>query len=114
MTPEEEQRYEAEREMIERMYPDANFDICFTLNELDEVVSEKKVVIIKMTHNCYCYDDCPRQNEFIVVKNDGDGITTKMLVEALIRNDYDPECNHRFLELFEKVNDVTFTPFFGS
>ena len=113
-TEEDIKKMEEENDVVAAMFPDANFQVCIGLEELDEVVSNKDQVVVKTTHICYCYDSTHRNNGFYIVRNEGWGITTKMLIEGLIQDGFHPECNHCFLEGFDKVNDITFSPFFGS
>jgi hypothetical protein len=110
----DEEEDEREIKLIEEMFPDAKFTICIDSKELDDVISNKDTIVIMEKHTCYCYDDNPRNNDYIIVKNKGNGITNKDMINAMIENNYDPKCNHRFLEMFSKVNDVTYEVWFGS
>jgi hypothetical protein len=49
----------------------SEFIVCLEPEELNECVSNQGVVILKLAHTCYCYQNCPRQNEYLVVRNEG-------------------------------------------
>jgi hypothetical protein len=83
---------------------------CLEDDDMEKIMFHNKCVI-KLKHSCYCYDDSHRLTEFIFVNKPV--ITGRDIVQAL--EDYDTKhCNHVFLEILEKINDVTVEPWFGS
>ena len=106
--------YTEEYKLLKRMFPGANFIISMNIEELDQVLSKKDSIVIKIPYLCYCYKEKPRTTDFIVVRRRGKGITIRNMIEAMVKEDYNPRCAHKFLDLFEKVNDVTFEANFGS
>ena len=107
--------FEKEMEALDRIFPDANFTICIGLAELDTVISNDDVIVIKIDHECYCYDQNPRKADIIVVYNKtGEGITNKDAIDSMIEYGYDPACNHVFFEGFKHVADCIFKTYFGS
>jgi excinuclease UvrABC helicase subunit UvrB len=106
--------YETEWKIIQQMFPDAKFTISIALEKMNKIITNNDIVVIQLIHNCYCYEDNERKNEYVLVKNDGNGITYKNLIDALIKEQYDPNCSHYFLENFYFINEITLEPFFGS
>jgi len=109
-----EEQYEEMFEEIDRLFPDAKFGISTTfLPILDELLTDKKQIFISNSRNCYCWDgiDVPKQ-EFFEIK--GEKITYKYLLNELIRLDFNPECNHNYLEIIDKVSDIQYSLFLGS
>lgn len=91
-----------------------NFTNDIEETEMNEVISNKRHVVVKIKHNCYCYDNNPRRTMFFVVSSEGNGIRVRDLVNKLTEERYEAKCNHQFLEGFDRVNDITFEAFFGS
>lgn len=112
----DEVAYEREQRVIEEMFPSSKFHVCITVAGLEKVLSNEPQIIIKCSHNCYCYDNAPRNTDYIVVKGNGNPITVKDAVKEMCRRRFDPGCNHNFLEAFWKTknSEVQFEPFFGS
>ena len=108
------EQYEYEMEQIELMFPDAKFSISIGLEELDDVITEQPHIVIKHAHKCYCYDEAPKQTEFYYIS--GDRITNKLVIEKLIEQGLELDCNHGFLEGFHKprYSDVQFEIVTGS
>ena len=109
-----EEQYEEMFEEIDKLFPDANFsiDVDF-LSVLDEEFTDKKHIFISNSRHCYCWDgiDAPKQ-EFFEIK--GDSITYRYVLNELIRLDFNPDCNHRFLENIDKVSDIQYSLSMGS
>lgn len=107
------EEYEEEMRIIDEMFPNCLFSICIDLDEMDEVISNEPQIIIQ--HNpCRGYCDMSGNREYIYVKNNGNGITNKDIIKAMIEAEFDPKCNHIFLEGFDQINAITFSPMFGS
>jgi len=109
-----EEQYEEMIEGMEKIFPDANFsiDVDF-LYVLDELLTDKKHIFISNDRYCYCWDgiDAPKQ-EFFEIK--GDSITYRYVLNELIRQDFNPNCNHIFLEGIDKVSEIQYRLSMGS
>ena len=92
---------ETEIEKIHKLFPNAQFFVSFPLDELDKVVINSEKVAIKCDFNCYCYHNHPRNSEYFICKKSIKGITNRDLVNCLIENNFDPICDHSFLEEFQ-------------
>jgi hypothetical protein len=99
---------------IERRFPNAGFSICFSLKDLDEILSNEPIIIIKNTFKCYCYSEFPKDSEYYIIK--GGKLTYSFIIKELIRQGLYLECNHRFLEGFWKTptSDVQYVLMTGS
>ena len=101
-----EEQYDREHALIDEMFPNAKFTIAIDYDDLNELVTEHKNIVIKNTYNCYCYDNNPRKTDYFFIKTTSpEGITYRFLIEELIRQDLCLECNHRFVEGFMKSKD---------
>jgi hypothetical protein len=96
----DEDEYEKESELIDQMFPNANFTIAIDLHELDDLVTEDQEISIKHTYNCYCYGDRPRETEYYEIK--GNQLTNKFILLELIKQGLNLDCNHCFVEGFYK------------
>jgi len=109
-----EEQYEEMIEGMEKIFPDANFsiDVDF-LYVLDELLTDKKHIFISNDRYCYCWDgiDAPKQ-EFFEIK--GDSITYRYVLNELIKQDFNPDCNHIFLEGIDKVSEIQYRLSMGS
>ena len=106
--------YDKEHEIINKMFPDAKFSICIDSHEMNELLTDKKRIVIKQTYNCYCYSEYPRNTEYFYIN--GDRLTYKYVIDELIKQGLNPNCNHRFLEIIHpsKNSEVQYEIFFGS
>ena len=82
--------------------------------DLDEVISNAPVVVLKQTYKCYCYDLEPRTTDYISIVNSGGGITYRAIFTHLDQLGYDPQCNHRFLEGITQITAIQYELEFGS
>ena len=98
-----EEQYEYEFEQIAKMFPNAKFTIAIDIEELDEVVTEQPEIIIKQEYSCYCYDDCKKNTEYIHIS--GAKITNKFIIDKLIEYGLVLDCNHCFVEGFNKMQN---------
>jgi hypothetical protein len=92
--------YEKKQNLIDNMFPNANFTIAIDIDELDEIITNEENIIVKSIYNCYCYDNYPRNTEYFYIK--GKRITNKYILEELIRQNLILDCNHHFIEGFMK------------
>ena len=79
---------------------EAEFDNCLNTEELDTVLGEGKIVVL-IEYSCYCYDECPRPTDVFDVC----GIQIKAwdVVQHLADKNWNPMCNHRFLESLDPI-----------
>lgn len=91
-----------------------NFVICIPLFELDTVISKRDIISIRYVYDCYCYHQNPRKTEFYICKKQTPGITNRDLINCLIDNNFNTQCNHLFLEGFDLNSEAQVTPWFGS
>jgi len=87
--------------------------ICIPCNRLDDIISEKEDIIIKNTYTCYCYSDISRPPDYFHIRSDTPH-TNKTIIKELIKQKFNPECNHRYLEQIYNTGDITYEIFMGS
>jgi len=95
--------FEKEQLYLEQQFGCPDFDISIPITELDDVVSNEPDIVIKNTYTCYCYSDCYRPTDYFLIR--GNCITNRIIIHELIRQKFNPDCNHRFLEGFVKSNN---------
>lgn len=108
-----EQEYLEEQRIIEEMFPNADFSICLELGEFEEVMSNEEQIVIQLKP-CKIVCGETGNTKYVYVNNNGNGIRVKDMINAMIEQDCSPSCNHHFLEGFDKINEITFEPYFGS
>ena len=114
--------YECQQEEINRMFPNIDFTIAMTLEEIDEVVSPLDKIVVKQTFNCYCYDGesmshAPIPKWFTIHCREDEKMTNRVIIRELANQGFSLECNHRFLEGFERSargGECQFEPATGS
>jgi len=114
--------YVIEQTIIDNMFPGAKFVVSIPLNEMNNVVSDLKQIIVKQTFDCYCYAGIPTRSQvdnderrissgddgrvvpkwFPIHCRDNEKMTNKHIIQELIRQDMSLLCNHCFLEGFVK------------
>ena len=107
-----EEEYQTEADAIDAMFPDAKFTVSIDIDELDVIVSTEPVIMIKNTYNCYCYNGCTKKTEWYSIR--GSSITNKYILNELIRQGLELECNHRYIEFFHKISECQFEIATGS
>lgn len=100
-----EEEYEHEIACIKNMFKDAQFDICIDLELMDELLTEQNHIIIKNAYNCCCYNN-DKPNEYFSIK--GERLTYRYVIDKLIEQDLKMDCDHRFLEGFDKTPNGQF------
>lgn len=98
--------YEAEIELIETMFPNAQFTVSIPIEELDDVVTNEPVIMVKQTYTCHCYTNCNRQTEWYSIR--GSNITNKYILNELIKQGLKLECDHQFIEFFHKISECQY------
>ena len=84
---------------------------CIPTWERNQVVIESKKVIVKCRFNCHCFKK-PKKSEFYICTSHK-FITKGDLIDCLIMNNFNPNCDHYFLEGFVIDSDVQITALFG-
>ena len=75
--------YLKEKEMLDEMFFNAYFDVSMDIKALDDLVSDKKEIIIQQEFKCYCYKNLPTDNKIFTIR--GDKLTKKYVIEDLIK-----------------------------
>jgi hypothetical protein len=101
-------------ENIEDEFPGIKFCVFIPRAQLDTIVADRDILSIKYIFDCYCYHNNPRKTEFYLCKKKTKGITNRDLVECLVKNQFDPQCGHIFLECFDLRTEAQVIPWFGS
>ena len=97
----EECEYDAEQ--INIMFPNAQFSVAIDIEDMDELITDEPEIIIKMCYNCYCYDNTKKEADYFYIK--GENMTCMYVIEQLIKQGLQLNCNHNFLEGFDKTTD---------
>ena len=90
-----DEEYELEIEQIHNMFPKAKFEIAINIKEMDKLVRDKDFIIIKKTYDCFCYKECTKKTEYYYIR--GDNITYRFVIEQLIEQGLELDCDHHFL-----------------
>lgn len=101
-----EAEYEAEFELLEALFPHAQFTISIPIEELDDVVTQEPVIMVKQTYQCHCYSECSKETEWFCIR--GCSITNKFILNELIQQGLKLECDHQFIEFFHKISECQF------
>ena len=89
-----------------------DFINCIPSWEINQIVSSNNIIAIKCEFNCHCYS-FSRNSEFYICRTN-QGITKRDLLNCLIENEFNPGCDHYFLEDFQINTESQVTAFFGS
>ena len=109
MTEKTEDEYEQEFQLLEEMFPDAQFTVSVPIEEIDDVVSTEPIIIMKLNYNCHCYCESPKVSDWFTICCNSDGtITNKTILTELMKQNMKLECDHRYIEGFDKITDVQF------
>jgi hypothetical protein len=111
--------FDKEIEVIKSMFPTANFIISIPSTELNNIVSNDSIIIIKHKNDCYCYSEAPKQPNYIEVKRKPYevGITFKNIIDTMIEYDnthHIIDCDHNCIEGIEKISESQYEFYFGS
>ena len=110
-----DEQLESEFRMIDEMFPNSKFSPSIDLENLNDIVSDKKEIIIKQDYTCYCYDNMNKRPKYYTIKCGENGsLTNKYIMNELIKKDLKLECEHRFLEGFNHLNDNIYELCLGS
>ena len=89
-----------------------DFINCIPSWEINKIVLFNNVVAIKCEFKCDCYS-FPRKSEFYICKSKT-FVTKRDLLNCLKKNNFNPRCDHYFLEDFDINTESQVTAFFGS
>lgn len=112
-----EEQYCKENEIIDQIFPNAEFTIALNLEELDNILTDKSDIVIKNTYNCYCYANSKKDPDYFYINcKNGEQMTQKYIIHELIKQGLNIDCNHCFLEGFDKTptSECQFELSFGS
>ena len=113
----EEVDEELQREfrIIDDMFPGADFTPSIRLKDLDDIVTEEKEIIIKQDFTCYCYDNMNKFPKYFTVKcKENESLTNKYIMTELMKQKMKIDCDHRFVEGFNHLNDNIYEMWTGS
>jgi hypothetical protein len=99
---------------IEDEFDNIKFSIFIPRSKLDAVIADRDLLCIRYVFDCHCYSGNKRNTEFYYCKKAKKGITNRDLIQCLVDNGFDTQCNHVFLEGFDLNSEVQVTPWFGS
>jgi len=110
-----EDEYVKDYKKVLEMFMDAEFNVAIPSNELDDVVSTDKTIIIKHTRSCYCYGDEPLPTQYFTVECENHNeLTNKYIIHELIKQNLRMNCNHVYLEGFHNLHDNVYETMAGS
>ena len=105
-------KWEFENNQIETMFPNINFTIAISLDDFDEVLTDKKTIVVKNSYNGYCYDKSPRKTDWFTIHSPC--MTNRSVLTELVKQNLCLDCNHRFVEGFHFISDCQFDIVTGS
>ena len=112
---EEEEKYIRELRIIDDMFPNAKFIPSINLENLDDIVSDKKEIIIKQNLTCYHYDNINKRPKYFTIKcRENESLTNKYIMTELIKQKMKIDCDHRFVEGFNHLNNNIYEIITGS
>lgn len=102
----DEEKYEEEMRKIDEEFPDVKFTIAIPYDELDDVVIDGNQLVIEHDYTCICCDGrgLPSNKVFFNINSPDKPITNRLIINELIKHNFDPGCNHHFLEFINKKN----------
>jgi hypothetical protein len=106
--------FEDEIDKINEIFGDCDFTISIPLKDIDNILTTKEEIKVIHTFTCYCYDGEQRDNNVYKISNKTGPMTIKYVIQQLIKQGLECDCNHQFLESFDKIDESTFEMFFGS
>ena len=89
-----------------------DFVNCIPSWEINKIVSFNNIIAIKCEFKCCCYS-FSRNSEYFICKSKS-FITKRDLLNCLTENNFNPRCDHYFLEDFDINTESQVTAFFGS
>ena len=103
--------YKFKNKIIDELFPNIDFEMCIDFNKLNQVITTKKEIKLVQTFNCYCYQELagkqkanPQPDKEFIIKSNKP-MTTRYIINELIKLNFKLDCNHRFLESLEVEGD---------
>ena len=91
-----EDEYKYEIQEIQNMFPNAQFKIRIPIEEMYDVISDKPFIIVTRIFDCYCREGRKKSKKSYRIK--GKILTYKYVIEQLIKQGLQLECDHSFLQ----------------
>ncbi len=107
-----EEQVEREFEILATMFPSRSITVCIDLEEINDLITTEKRMVVKQDFLCYCHQLRPRKTKFYVIT--GEQLTYKYVIQKLLKKGFRSYCNHHFLEYFQKETEVQYGIGFGS
>jgi hypothetical protein len=95
-------------------FPEALFVVAIDKSELDDIISESDQIMIKQEFTCYCFNVKRDPLYYHIKVSPGQNLTNRYVINELIEQKMNLECNHMFLEGFIQKTDVQFELITGS
>lgn len=90
-----------------------NFVNCIPSWDRGQILLYTDKIVIKCRFNCNCFK-IPLKSEYYICKSNKFKFVTKGdLIDCLVTNNFNPRCDHYFLEDFVIDSDVQVTAIFG-
>ena len=110
-----DEELQREFRIIDDMFPEADFTPSVRLENLDDVVTDEKEIIIKQDFTCYCHDNMNKRSKYFTIKcGEHESITNKFIMTELMKQKMKIDCDHRFVEGFYKHKDNIYEIWTGS
>jgi len=84
--------------------------IVVSINELDEIITQKDFIVIRETFTCYCYGQSIKAKYYLIQHQ----ITHRNILAELMKQRFKKRCNHIFYEGLNKINDHFYEICWGS
>jgi hypothetical protein len=91
-----DEEIECEIEQMNNMFPTAQFEVAISIEEIDKLITDKQFIIVKNTYSCFCYDNCKKNTDYFYIR--GQNITYRYVIEQLIEQGLQLDCDHHYLE----------------
>ena len=92
----------------------ALFVVDIDVSQLDDIICESENLIIKQDFPCYCFNVKREPLYYRIKGSRTQKLTNRYVIEELIKQRMNLECDHMFLGGFIKKTDVQFELMTGS
>ena len=97
LSPIKKLSFEQEYNMINNMFPSIKFSICMNLDKINTSLCNDEFLYIINNHSCYCFEN--KNMQIISIHNKEKRIFTIYdILKQLEFQEFNPECDHIFLE----------------
>lgn len=93
-------------QLYEGYFPDSNFIVTIPLDNIDDLVTDHISLLIKIEYNCGCFDEERFPQYYYIQGKKGQQLTNKFVIQELLRQGYNTECIHDYLDGFRRVEDT--------